>query len=60
MKTILFFLAFSAWAQNGSQFRDWRDPGDARLAPKTACAGLRSLTGYEFSVITATVVPATA
>jgi hypothetical protein len=48
-------------AQNGSQFQDWRpSSSEANLKPKLSCRDLRSLTGYEFSVITATVIVATA
>ena len=49
----------STLAQNGSQFKDWnRADDETRLKPKIACADLRSLTGYEFTVITANVVAA--
>src|SRR5882672_691430 len=50
-----------AIAQNSSQFRDWKASvlADAAQAkPRSACATLVALTGYEFSVITATPVPA--
>jgi feruloyl esterase len=50
-------------AQNGSQFRDWKDSALAdnpRLGPKLACAALVSQTGYDFSIISATPVAATA
>jgi feruloyl esterase len=48
-------------AQNSSQFRDWKASalsggGDAN--PAVACASLVSLTGYEFSVLSAIVIPA--
>ena len=50
-------------AQNSSQFRDWKSSalaagGDAK--PAVACASLVSLTGYEFSVLSATMVAASA
>jgi feruloyl esterase len=50
-------------AQNSSQFKDWRssvlaDAGQTK--PRDACAALIALTAYEFSVTTATVVPASA
>jgi len=49
----------STLAQNGSQFKDWnRADDETHLKPKVACADLRSLTGYEFTVITANVVAA--
>ena len=50
-------------AQNGSQFRDWSDTALAdnpRLAPKGACAALVSQTGYDFSILSATLTAATA
>ena len=48
-------------AQNGSQFRDWKDAALAdnpRIQPKQTCAALVSQTGYEFSVASAIVVSA--
>jgi feruloyl esterase len=48
-------------AQNGSQFRDWVDAALAdnpHLAPKLACAALVSQTGYDVSIVSATLVPA--
>jgi hypothetical protein len=50
-----------ALAQNGSQFREWTPSAlaDSAVAkPRAACATLVSLTGFEFSISTATVVPA--
>jgi hypothetical protein len=50
-----------AAAQNNSQFRDWNPSalGDAAVVkPRTPCATLVASTGYEFSIVTATVVPA--
>jgi feruloyl esterase len=50
-----------AVAQNGSQLRDWRTSALAdttQAKPRTACAALVALTTYEFSVTTATSVPA--
>src|SRR5262245_40316543 len=49
-------------AQNSSQFRDWTASvlADAtRTSPRAACATLVAMTGYEFSIITATTVAAT-
>jgi hypothetical protein len=53
-------LNLSAAAQNGSQFKDWKAGAIAgtTLAKPRACATLVGLTGYEFSVTTATIVPA--
>lgn len=50
-------------AQNGSQFRDWKPTAladERKVSPRAACAAMVSLTGYEFSVTTATSVPASA
>jgi hypothetical protein len=50
-------------AQNGSQFRDWKASvlsGGGEAKPSASCASLVSLTGYELSVSTATIVVATA
>jgi len=48
-------------AQNGSQFRDWKASalaGGGAAKPSVACLTLVALTGYEFSVSTATQVAA--
>ena len=48
-------------AQNGPQSRDWKDTALAdnpHLEPKMTCAALVSQTGYDFSIVSATVVPA--
>jgi tannase/feruloyl esterase len=50
-------------AQNGSQFRDWKSTALADTAafkPREACAALTAMTGGEFSIATAEVVPADA
>ena len=50
-----------ALAQNSSQFREWTPAAlaDSTLVkPRAACATLVALTGFEFSISTATVVPA--
>jgi len=50
-------------AQNGSQFREWKATALAdavQVKPRAACPTLVALTGYEFSVITATTVAASA
>jgi tannase/feruloyl esterase len=57
--TMLATVGGSAHAQNSSQFRDWKATAlsDATSTkPHAACASLVSLTGYEFSVTTATLV----
>jgi hypothetical protein len=65
MRAIILIALFTvpAWGQGagGVQFRDWRAPGSAippGPQPKLACAELRSLTGFEFSVVSAAVIPA--
>ncbi|PYQ71266.1 MAG: tannase/feruloyl esterase family alpha/beta hydrolase [Acidobacteria bacterium] len=58
---VIALLIAPASAQNGSQFRDWKSSvlGDAApIAPRTGCAALIALTGYEFSIVSATAVPA--
>src|SRR5262249_18864443 len=48
-------------AQNTSQFRDWKDTALAdnpQIKPKQACAAMVSQTTYDFSIVSATVVPA--
>jgi feruloyl esterase len=47
-------------AQNGSQFKDWKPEfnSGAGTKPKADCAALVSQTGYEFSIETAALVPA--
>ena len=50
----LVLLSSLAHAQVG-ELRSWTPPaGETRLTPKRSCASLRALTGYEFSVISAT------
>src|SRR5262249_16501088 len=59
---VLFLLSSAplAPAQNGVQFRDWKTSLNegAAVKPKRDCGALVSLTGYEFSIETATLVPA--
>src|SRR5215510_11819792 len=49
-----------ALAQNGIQLRNWKPSlnDGAAVKPKRDCGALVSLTGYEFSIETATLVPA--
>jgi hypothetical protein len=50
-------------AQNGSQFKDWTTAAlgnAAQMKPRDTCPSLVALTGYEFSVTRATIVPASA
>ena len=55
MRFLLCFLAVSALAQNRPHIGEWRPDADteALARPKTACAALHSLTGYDLSVMTA-------
>ena len=62
VRILLAALAAALWpalgaAQLVSQFETWKAPPGDR-APKGGCADLRALTGYEFSIDTAVVVPA--
>ena len=53
-----FLLAAALSGQTG-QISQWTPPaGESRSAPKSSCAALRALTGYEFSIVTAVVQPA--
>jgi feruloyl esterase len=59
----LVFATAPLGAQNGSQFKDWKISAladAAQIKPRGACAALVALTGYEFSVTTAVVVPPSA
>jgi feruloyl esterase len=60
---VLLLLSSTALAQNGYQFGNWKPSlnDGAAVKPKLAeagCGALLSLTGYEFSVETAALVPA--
>jgi hypothetical protein len=61
MRVLAFAISFSAvmWGQSagGVQFRDWNAPA-ALKKPAMACAGLRALTNYEFSVASAVLMRA--
>ena len=50
----LCLLAGGLAAQNAPHIRDWKPPaGEEAASPRSACATLHSLTGYEYSVIAA-------
>jgi feruloyl esterase len=54
-------IGISLLAQNGSQFRDWKDAALAdnpQMKPKQDCAALVAQTTYDFSIVSASVVPA--
>jgi len=61
LATAALVLAAPLYPQGGGgvQFRDYKAP-DPTSKPRTACAGLAALTGYEFSVYSAGVIPASA
>ena len=50
-------LIFSGTLAHAQQFEAWKDDRPTK-APARSCAGLRALTGYEFSIDTAVTVPA--
>lgn len=55
-----FTLPAPARAQNGVQFKKWKPSLNegAPVKPKLDCSALVSQTGYEFSIETATLIPA--
>ncbi len=57
---LLLILSSTGYAQNGYQFTNWKPAlNETNLRkPKQDCRALVSSTGYEFSVDTATLVPA--
>src|SRR5215471_10012554 len=57
---VLLLLSSTTLAQNGYQFGNWKPSLNdaAAVKPKRDCGALVSLTGYEFSVETAALVPA--
>src|SRR5439155_134054 len=64
--TLIVFFTATLWGQGagGVQFKDWTAPAatakSAGAKAKIACGELRSLTGFELSVISASVIPAAA
>ena len=56
----VFLLDAPARAQNGVQFKKWKPSLNegAATKPKLDCSSLISLTGYEFSIETAALIPA--
>jgi tannase/feruloyl esterase len=58
---VIAFGGARSGAQNGSQFREWKPTalkGSVDAKPSTACGSLVSLTAYEFSILSATIVAA--
>jgi feruloyl esterase len=57
--SVLTLLAGSLAAQNGPHIREWKAPaGETAARPQLSCSGLRALTGYDFTVISAVIVDA--
>jgi hypothetical protein len=57
--SVCLALAFAVWAQNGPYVRDWKPPvSENPRAPQRACAELRSLSGFDFTVATTVLEPA--
>src|SRR6267378_6555120 len=58
---LYLIVTVGAKAQNPSQFKNWKPlSNEVRATPKLSCPDLRSLTGYEFSIITASAIAGTA
>lgn len=61
MRFPLFLIALGAFGQNAPHIRDWKpDPSESAMQPKTSCAALHALTGYDLSVMTAETIPPSA
>lgn len=61
LAAVIVISSVAAAAQNGSQFRDWRSSVLAdrqQIKPRLACVDIAAMSGYEFSIATALVVPA--
>src|SRR5579885_1499379 len=54
---LLFTASLFPQGGGGVQFRDYHPPAPT-AKPRAGCAGLVALTGYEFSVYSAALVPA--
>lgn len=54
---LLFAVPLFPQGGGGVQFRDFKEPATA-VKFRTPCAGLAALTGFEFSLYWAAVVPA--
>jgi feruloyl esterase len=55
--TAALLLAAPLFPQGGVQFRDYKAPATTSR-PRTSCTALVALTGYEFSVYSAAIAPA--
>src|SRR5689334_4820104 len=57
--TLVFSSASSAQIWPWEEATAWKQPaGETRISPKSTCASLRALTGYEFSIISESLIPA--
>jgi feruloyl esterase len=59
LKSLIFLLCATAICAQVVPLRDWTIPAPTNK-PTTACADLRSLTNFEYSVVSASVVAGTA
>ena len=59
LSILVLSSAGRATAQPTPRLETWKDPAPPK-APRASCAGLRGLTGYEFSIDAGVVVPADA
>ena len=55
--TLLIAAPLMSQGGGGVQFRDYKAPTPS-FRPRLSCAGLAGLTGYEFSVYSAAIIPA--
>jgi len=56
--TLFLFAGCTVLAQNAPHIRDWKPAaGETARPPKAACNSLHSLTGYEYSVLSAESMP---
>ncbi len=56
LPALLLLTASAGLAQPTAQFESWKDDAPPRQ-PKAKCADLRALTGYDFSIDAASMVP---
>jgi feruloyl esterase len=55
----LIMLAGFLHGQNAPHIREWKPPkGESPSGPQKSCSALRTLTGYEFTIVTADLQPA--
>lgn len=56
MRLATFLLTIGVFGQNAPHIRDWKPAGETTLPPKSTCSALQSLTGYEYSVMSAEAI----